>query len=150
MKKYLYNSLVSAAIIGTFVFMAAASGQDEVEKKVAEQTKKEPALQVSSVELYEAYEANEVSADKKYKNKTLEVSGKVIDINKNSIDESEIIVKLNGLVDNEYEIMGISCYFDASHTDEAANLSKGQKITILGLCDGNLMGVNLKGCSIKK
>lgn len=150
MKKNLYNFLLSTAILAIFVLIATATGQEEAEKKVAEQIKNEPAMQVTSVDLYEAYEANEVSADKKYKEKTLEVSGKVIDIRKNSIDESEIIVTLNGLIDNEYEIMGISCYFDASHTDETATLSKGQNIKILGLCDGKLMGVNLKGCSIKK
>jgi len=88
MKKNFYNFLLSTAILAIFVLIATATGQEEAEKKVAEQIKNEPAMQVTSVDLYEAYEANEVSADKKYKEKTLEVSGKVIDIRKNSIDES--------------------------------------------------------------
>jgi hypothetical protein len=122
----------------------------KTENKAAEQKENVPTLSVTSTDLYQAYEANEVSADNTYKGKKLEITGKVISIQKNPIDENEIIVKLNGLKDNEYEIMGVSCHFDGSNTNETAKLSKGEKITIIGLCDGSLMGVKLKECSLKK
>lgn len=137
-------------IICLFMLMAIASGQEEKEKEVEEKTKTEVAIPVKSSELYEAYQANEVAADQKYKDKVLEISGKVISIKANSIDDSEIIVNLNGLIDNEYEIMGIRCCFDASHATDAASLSKGQSIKIKGICEGSLLGVNINGCSLVK
>ena len=136
-------------ILCLFMLMAIASGQEEKEKEkeVEEKTKTEVAIPVKSSVLYEAYEANEVAADQKYKDKVLEISGKVISIDKSLGD---IIVALNGLIDNEYEIMGIRCRFDASHAAEAASLSKGQSIKIKGICEGTILGVNISGCSLVK
>ena len=120
------------------------------EKKIPEKTEIKPDISLTSSELYNAYEANEVAADNKYKDKILEVTGKVSKIYKNPIKDDEIIVKLNGLKDNEYEIMGIDCHFDSSHTEEAANLSEGQKITIIGKCKKEIIGIDLNECTIKK
>lgn len=146
------NVLRNLSILLLFMGIAIASGeeQEDAEKKVDELSKSEQEvpLTVSSVELYEAYQENEISADEKYKDHVVQVAGKVIDIRKNSIDENELIVKLNGLVDNEYEIMGISFYFDGKHASEIAKLKKGSTVTIQGLCSGSTMGVNVKGCTL--
>ena len=57
----------------------------------------------------------------------------------------EIYVSLKGA---EY-FVDIQCYFAESHIQEAANLSKGQTITVKGICDGQMMNVILKGCIIE-
>lgn len=145
MKKQITN-FTTIVIVGFFTIIAIASGQKEKENQVAEKSKTEAAIQIASSKLDSEYEANGVAADNKYKDKVLEVSGTVLSIDKNIVDESEIIVKLSGL--NEY--IGISCYFDASHSAETANLSKGQNVKIKGICDGKVVGVNLKGCSLVK
>jgi len=146
------NLLRNLSILLLFMGIAIASGQEQedAEKKVDELSKseQEAPLEVSSVELYEAYEENEISADEKYKDHVVQVTGKVIDISKNSIDKNELIVKLNGLVDNEYEIVGIRFYFDGKHASEIGKLKKGSTVTIKGLCSGYIVGVNVKGCSL--
>ncbi|MFZ9586155.1 MAG: OB-fold protein [Crocinitomicaceae bacterium] len=149
-KQFITRYLLSSLLLSAFFLMAVASGQEETEKTVEEKSKTEKPVIVSSVQLYEDYEANQVAADEKYKDKVVQVSGTIIDISKNPIDEDEIIVKLNGLIDNEYEIMGVSFYFDKSHASEVASLSKGADLTIKGLCKGSVIGVSVEGCSLVK
>lgn len=142
--------LRNTVILLVFMGIAIASGQEDAEKKVDElsKTEKVAPIKVSSVQLYEAYDENEVSADAKYKDQVVQVTGKVIDISKNLINKDELIVKLNGLVDNEYEIMGVSFYFDKKHSGDVAKLEKGSEITIKGLCSGFTIGVKVEGCSL--
>jgi len=149
-------------VLGTFFVLAVASGEEATEKEVVERleteeaTEKEvvekleteEAIQISSTHIYKDYDDNEVAADNKYKDKVVEVKGKIFDISKDFSDD--IVVKLNGLTDNKYEIVGVSCTFDKSHNSEAASLSKGQIITIRGNCDGYMMGPNISGCSLVK
>jgi len=122
--------------------------QDSTEQINDSQKEQSEAIEVKSSVLYKAYDENEVSADNEYKDKWLKITGKVIDVRNNSIKKSETIVKLNGLIDNEYEIIGVSCHFDESHKDEIAKISKGQTITILGKCVGKPVFIKIEECSI--
>ena len=149
-KQLIKSTLLSTLLLSSFFYMAVASGQEEEEDKVDEKLKTEKPIIVSSNELYEIYESNEIAADEKFKDKVVQVNGKIFDISKNPMDEDEIIVKLNGLIDNEYEIMGVSFYFDKTHSSEVATLSKGDEITIKGLCKGYSIGVTVEGCSLVK
>lgn len=149
MKYYIKNNLFySLLILGVFFVLAVASGEEETEKEVAEKLETEEAIQISSTQIYKDYDDNEVAADNKYKGKVVEVKGKIIGISKNFSDD--IVIKLNGLINNEYEIVGVGCTFSKSHSSEAASLNKGQIITIRGICDGKLMGPNISGCSLVK
>ena len=149
MKNYIKNNLFySIMLLGVFFFFAVASGEEETEKEVVEKLETEEAIQISSTQIYKDYDDNEVAADNKYKDKVVEVKGKIIDISKNFSDD--IVIKLNGLINNEYEIVGVGCTFSKSHNSEAASLSKGQIITIRGKCDGKLMGPDISGCSLVK
>jgi len=149
MKNYIKNNLFySIMLLGVFFVLALASGEEETEKEVVEKLETEEAIQISSTQIYKDYDDNEVAADNKYKDKVVEVKGKIIDISKDYSDD--IVIKLNGLIDNEYEIVGVSCTFSKSHNSEAASLSKGQIITIRGKCDGKLMGPDISGCSLVK
>ena len=157
MKKFIKSNLFySVMVLGTFFVLAVASGEEATEKEVVEKLEteephdllEETAIQISSTQIYKDYDDNEVAADNKYKDKVVEVKGKIFDISKDFSDD--IVVKLNGLTDNKYEIVGVSCTFDKSHNSEAASLSKGQIITIRGNCDGYMMGPNISGCSLVK
>jgi hypothetical protein len=149
MKNYIKNNLFySIMLLGVFFVLAVASGEEETEKEVVEKLETEEAIQISSTQIYKDYDDNEVAADNKYKDKVVEVKGKIIDISKDFSDD--IVIKLNGLINNEYEIVGVRCTFSKSHNSEAASLSKGQIITIRGKCDGKLMGPDISGCSLVK
>ena len=118
-----------------------ASGNSSVKR-----TKPSEAIKIESWGLVEAYESNEVAADERYKGKVLEVSGVVNAVKKDILDTMYIELKGGG----EFELRGVQCYFDDSHTNSLSNLSKGQWVTIRGRCDGLMMNVLLKECEITK
>ena len=134
--------LCSAATVLAFSFFAIASTEDSVEEDISG---KSPDITISAGELYQAYDANEVAADTKYMGKILQVSGTVEDISKDLYDT--IYVTLSG--GDEWSL-GVDCFFADSHTNDAANLSKGDRVTIKGKCDGTMMGVGIRGCSLVK
>lgn len=130
--------------IGLIIFLFIAYGsEDETSSVDADISTTEPVLSISAKKLYSEYEANEVAADLKYKGKVIEVTGIVRLIDRGLMDE--IYVTLKG---NEY-FGDIQCFFSESRAQEAAALKKGSKITIIGLCDGQMMNVLLKGSRVK-
>jgi hypothetical protein len=148
--------LLSATAVAVFFILAVASSdskQTEMEgSKSTENTpakedpkteENSPAIEVSPKQLYSDYEANEVSADLKYKGKVLIVKGKVNTIGKDIM--GDIYVTLN-----TGETFGeVQCSFSDDHTNEAAGLKKGQTITIKGTCDGKMINILLSECSMQ-
>ena len=125
-----------------------ATNNENIEESSLNKEKND-ALEIKSSTLYKAYESNEISADNKFKDKWVKLTGKIIDIRKNPIKKSESIVKLNGLIDNKYEIVGVSCHFDESQNSEISKLVEGQIITILGKCLGKPVFIKIADCSIE-
>jgi hypothetical protein len=118
-------------------------GSEAKEEEAAAETPKQADIVISAPQLYKDYEANGVAADQKYKGKLVEVSGTVDNIDKDILDE--IYVTLKG---DEY-FGSVQCYFADEFTDQTAKLTKGQKLTVIGTCDGKIMNVLMKDCSIK-
>jgi len=59
--------------------------------------------------LYEIYEQNEPSANKKFKGKVVSVSGQISSIGKDMIGKFNICLKTKN------SICGIQCFFDKAH-----------------------------------
>lgn len=130
--------LCSTAAIVVFSFFAIASTEEE------DISGKSPDMTISARQLHQAYEANEVAADTKYKGKILQISGTVEDIGKDITDTIYVTLSVGG------EYTSVQCYFADSHTNDAANLSKGDRVTLKGKCDGLMMNVHIRGCSLVK
>lgn len=141
MTKTNLKHILSAFAVAVFLFIAF--GSDDEKKTEKDIVNESPAIEISASQLYEDYESNGVAADQKYKGKVLRVSGVVDNIDRDIMDK--IYVTLKG---GEY-IGDIQCFFAEDHVNKAANLSKGQRITVKGKCDGKLMNVMLKGCVIE-
>ena len=114
---------------------------ETVEKEVKSQA---PVHKLSAAQLWAEYDANEVAADQKYKGKVIEVSGQVDNIGKDITDAIYVTLSTG-----EY-LANVQCFFSDKHADAAAQLRKGQAITVRGRCDGMLMNVFVKGCVISK
>ena len=142
------NLKTVASIIGfsTFAIIAFGSMDDNktTESEIKEQTAQNPPLEVSANQLYADYEANGVSADQQYKDKVLQVTGVVNNIDKDIMDQVYVTLKGDGVIGD------VQCFFSDDYINEAAQLQKGQKITVVGKCEGKMMNVMLKGCSITK
>jgi hypothetical protein len=71
------------------------------------------------------------------------VPGKITTIDRDIMDK--IYITLKG---DEY-FGDVQCFFAEDHTKTASKLSKGQRITVKGKCEGKMMNILLKGCIIE-
>lgn len=122
------------------------SKADERDSKlsISDLSEPEELISVSAQRLFSDYESNEVNADSKYKGKNLEVSGTIKSIGKDILDDPYITLKSGG----DFEIFSVQCFFDDE--SELASLKKGQRVTVIGTCDGKFGNVTLKNCQLKR
>lgn len=102
----------------------------------------ETIIPVSAIDLYTAYENNEVSADQQFKGKTCQIVGTVDDI---GVVLGETYVTLSS--GDMYSIVGVQCMFkDKAEIDKVAQLQKGANVTIIGKVDGKSINVGVRDC----
>ena len=85
-----------------------------------------PDITISPEEYQSAYEANEVAADKQFRNKTIRMTGTVKEITKGPLGGIVLYLRAGG------SFMGVFCEIDSRYEDYVASLRKGQVITIQG------------------
>ncbi len=96
---------------------------------------------ISSTDLWASYNDNEVRADENFKNKTFYVTGTVTNIGKNLFDDIEIRLEGDGMFGN------VAC--EVTDKAVAAQLEKGQWITLRGKCSGlTITDVFMKECVV--
>lgn len=142
------------AVIALFIIIGAMGNDDAAKDQTAgqsEQTSQSestptstPAVKVTAETLMRDYQANEVAADAKYKNQTLEVSGLVDTIGKDILDTPYVSFKTNEV------IFTVQCMFDKSQADQLAPLAKGQSLIVRGKVSGKLGNILLNECQIVK
>ncbi len=128
----------------TYPFIATKEGFLAKLKEVDPNSKLFPKvdMEVSASDLYSAYEANEVSADQQYKGKRLLITGVVGSIGKDILDAPYVSLKIDYL-------QSVNCYFDDKNNKVLSQLSKGQKVQIIGTCAGlTLTDVVVKDCEL--
>lgn len=102
-------------------------------------------IEISAADLYAAYEENVVAADAKYENQKLKVTGTIVNIGKDILDDTYITLDTG-----EY-LYSIQCYFLDSELDDVATLKKGDTVTLIGTCAGQaIANVILKRCELQK
>lgn len=120
------------------------AAKTETKQEVKEEVKEE-VLKVSAVDLAKAYEDNEVSADKSYKDKTAEIVGKVNDI---GVIAGQTYIVLSA--EKDFAITNVQCFFkEQAEIDKVSNLKKGDTVTVQGKIDGKSMNVGVNNCIIK-
>jgi hypothetical protein len=99
------------------------------------------AITVTAAELYNAYDSNALRADNTYKGKFVRVTGTVSGVDQDLLTKKPY-VKLR--TDKPF-IDYVYIYFKETETSKVANLDEGQKITIVGNCEGKgVLSVNIK------
>lgn len=120
---------------------SSASGAQTEESGSAE----EAAVEVSAVDLINAYDENAVSADSQYKDKTLKITGTVSSIGVDVADRAYIMLKDEN---DPYAILGVQCYFEEDQKDSLTSLKEGDTVTVIGTCEGQVVSVSVKNCQI--
>lgn len=88
-------------------------------------------------ELYDSYNANEITADDRFKGKQIVVSGSVESVGKDILGTMYVSFKVGSYVGT------VQCMFDRSHGSELSKISKGEIVTISGKCAGKTLTVVL-------
>lgn len=83
------------------------------------------AVRVSSAQLAQAFEQNEVAAQMQYKGKTLYVEGTVTGVTLDIMDNP--VIQLEGA--NQF--MPVQATFDKSYAQVVSQVSKGQRVTVI-------------------
>ena len=95
--------------------------------------KREKGIEVSAVQLFDAFAQNEASANATYLDKVLEVTGKVSEIGINLDKKPIIMLETNDM------FFGIRC----TMADSLLAIEPGSTVTIKGICTGYLSDVVL-------
>ncbi len=94
-------------------------------------------------ELYSAYSADAMAADKKFTNKTLTVTGVVDRITVNDVHDIYYIVLASA---EKKEQWNVRCTFDKKHGPQLDRLTTGQTVTAQGKYDGYKVNILMKDC----
>lgn len=92
------------------------------------------ATPVTAAKLWTDYDANEVSADNRYKNRSLAVSGIVDSIDKNAFNDVYVSLR------SPNEFMPVHATLKSSQVSIAGNLTKGQQVVVNCTGGGRLVG----------
>jgi tRNA_anti-like len=99
-----------------------------------------PVATLTVEELLAEYQKNEVGADQKFKDKPIQVTGTVAGVKK--APPLGYFVGLGSPQEGDsYDVM---CFLDKSAEEDAGKLKAGDKITLMGRCDGKAGGLQLK------
>jgi hypothetical protein len=106
-----------------------------------------PAARVTAGDLLSEYSTNAVAADAKYKGKVLLVSGQFHSANKAPLLGYAVQLAPEGAGDVATSF--VQCFIVESAEARVAQFQPGQKIALVGTCDGQVLGqVKLSKCSL--
>jgi tRNA_anti-like len=133
-----FGILIMLAIIGSLLPEPSPQQKSEMaakekaeadaasEKQSADaKSKRDSAVKVTAGQLFAAYQANEMAAQQKYGNKTLEVSGIIDGVDLDFSDNPVVKLKTSN------PIMAVSVTLTSETQKAAAAYAKGQKISFL-------------------
>jgi len=138
-KKNVFTRAVLFIIAVLTIFYIYPKLTNKLDEKT-QQKYSDPFVSITASVLYKIYEENEPSADKKFKGKTISITGEIGSIGKDMIGKFNICLKTGN------SLCGIQCFFDKAHKKKVIAQEKGAYITITGRCDGKTGRVVLRKC----
>lgn len=103
--------------------------------KPKQDVKDAKAIPVLATAIFREYTANEKTANSKYIDKVVKVTGEVSNVSKNSEGKTVVLLKTDDLM------FGVNCTME-----ENASIQTGEQVSIKGICTGYLTDVVLIRC----
>lgn len=97
-----------------------------------------PDLQITALELFQAFNSDEIAANQSYLDKVIIVSGQIREVHEGNV----LKITLN----TDHDMFGIICEFDPDTPVNRADYFIGKEVSIKGLCTGMLMDVVMTRC----
>jgi hypothetical protein len=128
-------------LAGVILVIAAWFIYSEYNRENADLRSTKPDFSMESGELIAAFEKDSASANKKYVDKVVAVSGNVKSIDANG---NPVVIALG----NPGEMSSVLCSMDSTHARDYKNIREGEKVSIKGMCNGGetqeLFGTDVK------
>jgi hypothetical protein len=124
------------------VFLTIALLVAACNKPKAKPTADEPIVPVAKLtaeELIDEYKKNQLGADQKYKDKPIQVTGKVARVEKVAL--AGYYVGIGSAHEGEFDIMCFLDKDDKSAEEKAGKLKEGDAVTMVGRCEGKAGGL---------
>ncbi|HEX79003.1 MAG TPA: hypothetical protein G4O19_02485 [Dehalococcoidia bacterium] len=116
------------------------------ETKVKPETEPEPekaAEELGVMEIFKAYDEDDVAADERFAGKVLRITGVVSLIDIKNVSANHYI----RLSTSEGDLMqSVQCIFDKRHATELSHLEKGQEVTVQGRYNGSVIAIRIVDC----
>jgi len=135
MKKLIPVIILIAAIIGGTV---AYRMYNKPHRDIATE---DAAFSLTADALFDAFEADETTANALYLDKVVEVTGEVAEVTENSAGQAVITITAANAM-----LGGVIATMEKAGT---VNISEGETVTVKCRCTGHLMDVILINCSLK-
>jgi len=135
MKKLILAVILIAAIIGGTV---AYRTYHKPHRDIASE---DAAFSLTADALFDAFEADETTANALYLDKVVEVTGEVAEVTENSAGQAVITITAENAM-----LGGVIATMEEAGT---VNISEGETVTVKCRCTGHLMDVILINCSLK-
>lgn len=101
-----------------------------------------PVIEISAAALYVEYDRNEIAADEKYRDKLLQVFGRIEDFGKDILDAPYVALRAKGFG-------CVQCMFDSTNAKVLVRYRKGNSVIVRGFCKGKTLGnVLLSNCVV--
>jgi hypothetical protein len=129
----------------SLAFGVVACNKPKAKPTAEEKVKAE--VTVTTDQLLDDYKNNHIGADQKYKGKWVQVTGKYAGTGNVALFGD--YVGLGSSHEGEFDVMCFLDKEDAAARDKAAKLKEGDTVTLLGMCEGKVLGftaVRLKLC----
>ena len=133
MKKYLKYVLL-------VVVLGVAFGYYQYNKPHKDINKASSDLKIEAPQLFNEYSNNEATANEKYLDKIVEITGVVREVSPD--EEGNTSVTL----DSGSEMFGVICQLDNLTEQKKTEFEIGETVTFKGICTGMLMDVVLVRC----
>ena len=127
----------------TSLFLLACASDQEIEQQI---TDSPIVLEVTAAQLQADYEANDVAADLRYKDKVIAVTGIVASIVSKDSGGASVGLETGNFVE------GVRCHFTEQHVQDVAKLLEGDWVKLRGQAEGkgltDLFDVSVRACSL--
>lgn len=154
---FMRHKVITAILVLGVLVMFSGGGdtntQDQAEQeseKVSEEVKEEPVQvsyeKVDTVELINAFDTNQLAAEKEYTGKNVELTAKINNISEDIVGSP--FLSLHPTTADEYYFgTSLQCYFDS--VDDLLTVANEQVVTIQGTMKEQTLGIiGLKKCKI--
>jgi len=121
----------------------AAQLREQEQKRERERREWALRLAYSPADLVEAYDANQVAADRRFKGELVAVRGRIRNVGRDLMNTPFVSLSTR----EKFSFRGVQCFFVEADADKLVHLQKGETVIILGTCDG-LMGNVLLDCAL--